>query len=649
MEILLQQEKMVKITLPDGIERKYEDKVTVKDVACDIAEKNRGMAIAGKVNSMLVDLDSQIEADTTLDFVMADSEDGLEILRHSTAHVMAQAVANLYPNAKLGIGPSIKDGFYYDFDLETTLSEEDLEKIEAEMKRIIESDETFDRFEEVSDAAIKRMEESGQDYKVELIKGLEDQTISFYRQGDFVDLCRGPHLASTKKIKAFKLLSVAGAYWRGKETNPMLQRIYGTAFTNKKDLRVHLKLLEEAKKRDHRKVGTALDLYSFHEEGGPGLVFWHPKGARIRTIIETFWREEHYNRGYEIVYSPHIAKIDLWKTSGHWDFYRESMFSPIEVDGQEYILKPMNCPFAILMYQTKVRSYRDLPQRWGELGTVYRYERSGVLHGLLRVRGFTQDDAHVFCRPDQLKDEIVGIIDLAQYMLQSFGFNEYEIELAVRGKGESEKYIGENENWDLAEDALKNALEQKELEYTREEGEAKFYGPAIDIKIKDALGRGWQGPTIQVDFNLPERFDVNYIASDGKKHKVVMVHRTVLGAMERFVGCLLEHYAGDFPLWLAPTQVRVLPITDAHDEYSKKIKDRLSEVGIRADCDLRNEKTGFKIREGTLEKIPYLLIIGDRELEEEAVSVRSRKNGVEGSLPLSEFLVRVEREAKEKT
>jgi len=429
----------------------------------------------------------------------------------------------------------------------------------------------------------------------------------------------------------------------------MLQRIYGTAFTNKKDLRVHLKLLEEAKKRDHRKVGTALDLYSFHDEGGPGLVFWHPKGARIRSIIETFWREEHYKRGYEIVYSPHIAKIDLWKTSGHLDFYRESMFSPIEVDGQEYILKPMNCPFAILMYQTKVRSYRDLPQRWGELGTVYRYERSGVLHGLLRVRGFTQDDAHVFCRPDQLKDEIVGIIDLAQYMLESFGFNEYEIELAVRGKGESEKYIGENENWDLAEEALKNALEQKELKYTREEGEAKFYGPAIDIKIKDALGRGWQGPTIQVDFNLPVRFDVNYIASDGKKHKVVMVHRTVLGAMERFVGCLLEHYAGDFPLWLAPTQVKVLPITDAHDEYSKKIKDRLSEIGIRADCDLRNEKTGFKIREGTLEKIPYLLIIGDRELEEETVSVRSRKNGDEGVLPLSEFLVRVEKEAKDKT
>ena len=425
---------MVKIKLPGGIERKYEDKVTVKEVATDVADQNRGSsAIAGKVNSTLVDLDCQIEADTTLDLVMADSEEGLEILRHSAAHVMAQAVTNLYPNTKLGIGPSIKDGFYYDFDLDTTLSEEDLEKIEAEMKRIIESDETFERFEETSDVAVKRMEEFGQRYKVELIKGLEDETVSFYRQGDFVDLCRGPHLSSTKKITAFKLLSVAGAYWRGKETNPMLQRIYGTAFTNKKDLRIHLKFLEESKKRDHRKVGTALDLYSFHEEGGRSC-FLASEGGRIRSVIETFWREEHYKRGYDIVYSPHIAKIDLWKTSGHLDFYKESMYSPIDVEGQEYILKPMNCPFAILMYKTKVRSYRDLPLRWGELGTVYRYERSGVLHGLLRVRGFTQDDAHIFCMPDQLKDEIVGIIDLAQYMLRSFGFNEYEIELAVRGR-----------------------------------------------------------------------------------------------------------------------------------------------------------------------------------------------------------------------
>ncbi|MFQ5712543.1 MAG: threonine--tRNA ligase [Candidatus Scalinduaceae bacterium] len=639
---------MVKIKLPGGIERKYKDKVTVRNVANDISTKNHGSAIAGKLNSTLVDLDYAIETDTKLDLVMDNSEEGLEILRHSTAHVMAQAVTRLYPDVKLGIGPSIKDGFYYDFDLGRTLTQEDLEKIEEEMKRIIGADEPFKRSEEPREDAIKRMEKLNQRYKVELIKGLQDQTVSFYTQGDFIDLCKGPHVSSTKKIGAFKLLSVAGAYWRGKETNPMLQRIYGTVFTSKKELDKHLKLLEEIKKRDHRKIGVALDLYSFQDNGGAGLVFWHPKGGVIRNIIETFWREEHYKRGYDLIYSPHIAKIDLWEKSGHLDFYKESMFSPIDVEGQEYILRPMNCPFAILMYKTKIRSYRDLPLRWGELGTVYRYERSGVLHGLLRVRGFTQDDSHIFCRPDQLKDEIVGVIDLAQYMLESFGFEEYEIELAVRGMGEEEKYIGDNEKWVLAEEALRSALEEKELDFVRMEGEAKFYGPAIDIKIKDALGRGWQGPTIQVDFNLPERFDVNYIDTDGLQHKVVMVHRTVLGAMERFLGCLIEHYAGDFPLWLAPTQVRILPITDNHNDYGIRIKNKLSEMGIRSDCDLRNAKIGYKIREGTLEKIPYLLIIGDKEIEEETVSVRSRKKGNEGPIPLSQFIECVEKTVKDK-
>ncbi len=633
---------MVKIKLPGGIERKYKDKVTVRNVVNDITTKDRGSAIAGKLNSTLVDLDYTIDTDTDLGLVMDNSEEGLEILRHSTAHVMAQAVTRLYPDVKLGIGPSIKDGFYYDFDLGRTLTQEDLEKIEEEMKRIVGADEPFQRSEESREDAIKRMEKLNQRYKVELIKGMKDQTVSFYTQGDFVDLCKGPHVSSTKKIGAFKLLSVAGAYWRGKETNPMLQRIYGTVFTSKKELNKHLKLLEEIKKRDHRKIGVALDLYSYHDNGGAGLVFWHPKGGVIRNIIETLWREEHYRRGYDIIYSPHIAKIDLWKKSGHLDFYKESMFSPIDVEGQEYMLRPMNCPFAILMYKTKIRSYRDLPLRWGELGTVYRYERSGVLHGLLRVRGFTQDDSHIFCRPDQLKDEIIGVIDLAQYMLESFGFNEYDIELAVRGGGEEEKYIGDSEKWVLAEEALRFALEEKKLDFVRMEGEAKFYGPAIDIKIKDALGRGWQGPTIQVDFNLPERFDVNYIDSDGLQHKVVMVHRTVLGAMERFLGCLIEHYAGDFPLWLAPTQVKILPITDNHNDYSIRIKNKLLEMGIRSDCDLRNAKIGYKIREGTLEKIPYLLIIGDKEIEEETVSVRSRKKGNEGSVPLSEFIACVE-------
>ncbi|MCP5004428.1 MAG: threonine--tRNA ligase [Planctomycetes bacterium] len=640
---------MVKIKLPGGIEKSFQKNVPVKDVVSDGVFKNRESAIAGKLNGVVVDLDFPIESDTTLDPVIANSADGLEILRHSTAHLMAQAVTRLYPNVKLGIGPSIKDGFYYDLDLEKTLSHEDLGKIEEEMARIVEEDLPFKRLEEPRIAAIERMKNLDQPYKIELINGLEDETVSFYEQGEFIDLCKGPHVSSTRRVGVFKLLSVAGAYWRGKETNPMLQRIYGTVFTNKKVLEKHLKVLEEIKKRDHRKIGTALDLYSFHDKGGPGLVFWHPKGALIRTIIETFWRNEHYARGYDILYSPHIAKIDLWKTSGHLDYYKDSMFSPIEVDGQEYILRPMNCPFAILMYKSSLRSYRDLPLRWGELGTVYRYERSGVLHGLLRVRGFTQDDAHIFCRPDQLQSEIEGVLDLAMFMLNCFGLNEYEIELAVRGKGNEGEYIGENENWILAEEALTAALNKKELPFVRMENEAKFYGPAIDIKTKDALGRGWQGPTIQVDFNLPERFDVNYIGSDGIQHKVVMVHRTVIGAMERFLGCLIEHYAGDFPLWLAPIQVRVLPISDKLNDYGFDIKERLSKLGIRTDVDTKSAKIGFKIREGTLEKIPYLLIVGEKEVEEDAVSVRSRKSGNEGAIPLSQFIARVENEVRDKT
>ena len=639
---------MVKIKFPDGIEKSYQNRVTVRDVSSDAAFKNRESAVAGKLNNGIVDLDYPIESDTTLDLVMANSAEGIEILRHSAAHLMAQAVTRLYPGAKLGIGPSIKDGFYYDFELEKTISQEDLEKIEAEMAKIVEEDIPFRRLEVSRDAAIEKMEKLNQRYKVELIKGFEDETVSFYTQGDFIDLCKGPHVSSTKKIGVFKLLSIAGAYWRGKETNPMLQRIYGTVFTNKKALDKHLKVLEEIKKRDHRKIGTALDLYSFHEYGGPGLVFWHPKGGVIRNIIETFWRDEHYKRGYDILYSPHIAKIDLWKKSGHLDFYKDSMFQPIEVEGQEYMLRPMNCPFAILMYKSSVRSYRDLPLRWGELGTVYRFERSGVLHGLLRVRGFTQDDAHIFCRPDQLQNEIEGVIDLALFMQKSFGFEEYDIELAVRGKGNEEKYIGDNENWILAEDALTAALNQKKLHFERKEDEAKFYGPAIDIKIKDALGRGWQGPTIQVDFNLPARFDVNYIGSDGSQHNVVMVHRTVIGAMERFLGCLIEHYSGDFPVWLAPIQVRILPITDKLNDFGMEIKNKLSQAGIRSECDTKSAKIGYKIREGTLEKIPYLLIIGDKELEEGTVSVRSRKRGDEGTVPLSDFTLRVEHEVRDK-
>ena len=639
---------MVKITLPDGTKKEYKDNITIGEVASNIDNRLSERALAGKASGVLVDLSFPIKEDISLSVITEDTEEGLEILRHSTAHIMAQAVSRLFPGVKLGIGPTIENGFYYDFGLQHNLSDEDLKKIEEEMAKIIREDIIFKRMEIPRGLAIKKMEDLGQSFKVELIKDIEDDTVSFYTQGDFVDLCRGPHIHRTSKVEAFKLLSVAGAYWRGKETNPMLQRIYGTAFFTQKELDKYLKFLEEAEKRDHRKIGRDLDLFSFHEEGGPGLAFWHPKGARIRTIIENFWREEHFKRGYDIVYSPHIAKINLWKTSGHWNFYRESMYSPIEVDGQEYILKPMNCPFAVLIYKTKLHSYRDLPLRWGELGTVYRYERSGVLHGLLRVRGFTQDDAHIFCTPDQLENEILNVIELAQFMLSSFGFNEYEIELSVRGKGEKEKYIGRDEVWDHAENALRIALDKKGLKYTRMEGEAKFYGPAIDIKVKDAIGRGWQGPTIQVDFNLPERFDVKYVGSDGNHHRVVMVHRTVLGAMERFVGCLIEHYAGDFPLWIAPIQMRILPITDAHIDYAKKLQAQLLLKNFRVECDTGSSKINYKIREGTLEKIPYLLIVGDKEMQSGSVAVRSRKRGVEGMLSIEEFIKNIEIEIRGK-
>ena len=639
---------MVKITLPDGTKKEYKDNITIGEVASNIDNRLSERALAGKASGVLVDLSFPIKEDISLSVITEDTEEGLEILRHSTAHIMAQAVSRLFPGVKLGIGPTIENGFYYDFGLQHNLSDEDLKKIEEEMAKIIREDIIFKRMEIPRGLAIKKMEDLGQSFKVELIKDIEDDTVSFYTQGDFVDLCRGPHIHRTSKVEAFKLLSVAGAYWRGKETNPMLQRIYGTAFFTQKELDKYLKFLEEAEKRDHRKIGRDLDLFSFHEEGGPGLAFWHPKGARIRTIIENFWREEHFKRGYDIVYSPHIAKINLWKTSGHWNFYRESMYSPIEVDGQEYILKPMNCPFAVLIYKTKLHSYRDLPLRWGELGTVYRYERSGVLHGLLRVRGFTQDDAHIFCTPDQLENEILDVIELAQFMLSSFGFNEYEIELSVRGKGEKEKYIGRDEVWEHAENALRIALDKKGLKYTRMEGEAKFYGPAIDIKVKDAIGRGWQGPTIQVDFNLPERFDVKYVGPDGNHHRVVMVHRTVLGTMERFVGCLIEHYAGDFPLWIAPIQMRILPITDAHIEYAKKLQAQLLLKNFRVECDTGSSKINYKIREGTLEKIPYLLIVGDKEMQSGSVAVRSRKRGVEGMLSIEEFIKNIETEIRGK-
>ncbi len=542
----------------------------------------------------------------------------LEILRHSAAHIMAAAVQSIFPDAKFGIGPAIENGFYYDFDLPRSLTSDDLPLIEAKMSEIIASDVPFARREVTKEEA--RQLFAAQPYKLELIDEIPDEKVTLYRQGLFVDLCRGPHMSSTGEIKAFKLISVAGAYWRGDEHRPMLQRIYGVAFDTKEALAEHLKNLDEAAKSDHRKLGRELTLFSIHEEAGPGLVHWHPRGAVIRRVIEDFWKDEHVKRGYDIVYTPHIAKLDLWKTSGHWEFYRENMYSPMEVEGQEYILKPMNCLGHILIYKTELHSYRELPIRYAELGTVYRYERSGVLHGLSRVRGFTQDDAHIFCRFDQLEDEVVGVLDLALFMIDTFGFSDYQMLLSTR----PEKYAGNIQLWEEATETLGQALARLRLAYDIDPGEGVFYGPKIDIKFRDAVGRAWQGPTIQVDFNLPQRFDVTYIGEDGQEHLVAMVHRTVLGSLERFLASLIEHYGGAFPVWLAPLQVIVIPVADRHLDYARKLEAELRSLGVRVEVDARSETVNLKIRQAQLNKIPYMLVVGDKEVAASTISIRLR-------------------------
>ena len=564
-----------------------------------------------------------------------EKEARLERMRHSAAHVMAEAVQSFFPGAKFGIGPAIEDGFYYDFELPRALVPEDLTAIEAKMREIIAANFPFIR-EELSKAkALKLFSE--QPYKLELIKELPDKTVTIYRQGSFVDLCRGPHVNSTSEVKAFRLTSIAGAYWRGDERRPMLQRIYGVAFDTQAELEDYLARLAEAAKRDHRKLGKELDLFSLHDEAGPGLVHWHPKGALVRQLIEDFWRQEHRKRGYDIVFTPHISKVGLWKISGHWDFYRESMYSPMDIDEVEYVIKPMNCIGHILMYKTQLRSYRHLPLRYAELGTVYRYERSGVLHGLARVRGFTQDDAHIFCRPDQLGAEVTEVVQLARFMMNTFGFNEYELLLSTR----PEKYAGTLQVWEDATEALRNVLENLKLDYTIDPGEGVFYGPKIDVKLRDALGRLWQGPTIQVDFNLPQRFDVDYIGDDGLEHQVVMVHRTVLGSMERFMACLIEHYAGAFPVWLSPVQVVIIPIADRHLSYAHQVASELRECGIRVQVDDRSERMNLKIREAQLAKIPYMFVVGDKELDASKVSLRLRSGEDLGLLAPSQFADRV--------
>lgn len=582
---------------------------------------------------------------------MSEHDDFLHRLRHSTSHIMAQAVLERFPEAKLAIGPAIDEGFYYDFDLPRALTPQDLQAIEARMKEIIPQGQAFE-YSEVSEEVARRLF-AEQPYKLELIDDIlklgRDEygeasdappTLSVYRHGSFVDLCRGPHVSNSSEInpRAIKLLSIAGAYWRGREDRPMLQRIYGTVFPTVEELDAYLARLAEIERRDHRRLGKELDLYSTHDIGGAGLIYWHPKGAVIRETIENFWRQEHRKRGYDIVYSPHIGRVDLWKISGHWDFYRESMYSPIDIDGIQYLLKPMNCPFAVLMYKTRTRSYRDLPLRWGELGTVYRYERSGVLHGMLRVRGFTQDDAHIFCRPDQLMNEIVGVLDLAFFMLRTFGYEQFDVELSVRDAEHKGKFIGEDSVWENAESALHEALKFRSVAYKVMPGEAKFYGPAIDIKMRDALGRGWQGPTIQVDFNFPERFDLKFVGEDGQDKRPVMVHRTVLGSMERFVGGLIEHYAGAFPVWLAPVQVKVIPIADRHNGYARQVLDRLREAGFRAELDDTADRMNAKVRKAQLEKVPYMLVMGDKEAEAGTVSVRLRSEENLGPRPLDEFI-----------
>ena len=567
----------------------------------------------------------------------------LETLRHSTAHIMAQAVSMLFPQTKFGIGPAISDGFYYDFDLPVPLSPEQLSEIEKKMQSIIKANLAFEQTMMEKSKAIDFFSQKGERYKVEIIQDIPDDKVSIYQQGDFIDLCRGPHIKSTGMVKAFKLLSIAGAYWRGDEKNSMLTRIYGTAFETTEELEKYLYQIEEAKKRDHRKLGKELGIFQIYDEAGPGLIYYHPKGAIVREEICRFLRLEHAKREYLEVVTPNIARVDLWKTSGHYDFYRENMYF-MNVDNMEYVLKPMNCPGHILIYKSHTKSYRDLPLRLFELGTVYRHERSGVLHGLLRVRGFTQDDAHIFCTREQLKDEIQQVLEFIINTLVSFGFKEYEIYLSTR----PEKYTGSDEIWDMATSALEMSLKEKGLPYQIDPGEGVFYGPKIDIKLKDALSRTWQGPTIQVDFNLPERFNVTYVGQDGKEHQPVMIHRVVLGSLERFMGALIEHYAGAFPLWLSPTQVLIATITEKHKQYGEYIKNQLSANQIRCSMDSRNEKIGFKIREAQLQKLPYVLILGDNEEQNKTVSIRKRGGKDLGQMTIEDFISVVSTEIREK-
>ena len=633
---------MIRITLKDGIVKEYQKGITVREVAESISAGLARATLAGEVNGKVTELDFKMESDCRLNLLTFEDEGGRLAYRHTASHVLAQAVKRLYPDARLPIGPAIDTGFYYDFEREKPFSIEELDSIEKEMEKIIKEDLKLERFVLPRNEAIKFMEEKGEPYKVELIKDLpEGEEISFYKQGGFTDLCAGPHLVGTGKLKAVKLLSVAGAYWRGNEKNKMLQRIYGTAFPKKSQLDEYLFRMEEAKKRDHRKLGRELDLFDILDEG-PGFPFFMPKGMILRNLLEDFWRSEHKKGGYQEIKTPVILNKELWLKSGHWDTYKENMYT-VDIDEQEFAIKPMNCPGGILVFKRKLHSYRDLPQRMGELGLVHRHELSGALHGLMRVRCFTQDDAHIFMTPEQITDEIVGVINLIDDFYKVFGF-KYNVELSTR----PENSIGSDEMWELSTEGLKKALDFKGIKYTVNEGDGAFYGPKIDFHLEDSIGRTWQCGTIQLDMNLPERFDLSYIGPDGEKHRPVMIHRVVFGSIERFIAILTEHFAGAFPTWLSPVQVKILPLVDKHHDYAYQVKKLLEAENIRVEVDVRNEKIGYKIREAQMEKTPYMLVIGDKELEGRLVSVRSRKDGDSGAITPEQFAEKISDEIKNK-
>lgn len=633
---------MIKVKLLDGSVKELEEGSDSYSLAALISKKLAKEAVAAKVNGKLVDLSQKLKENDQVEIVIADSEEGIEIIRHSAAHVLAQAVKKLYKNVQLAIGPTIKNGFYYDFDLDISLTHDDLKKIEDEMNKIISKDLKFTRQEVSIKEALKLMSEKNEYYKIELINDLdENEQISLYTQGDFTDLCRGPHIPSTRFIKAFKLTSVAGAYWRGDEKNEMLQRIYGVAFATKKELEKYEKLVEEAKRRDHRKLGRELKLFEIMDEG-PGFPFFLPKGVVLKNILIDYWRKLHNEAGYVEIETPIMLNKDLWIRSGHWDHYKENMYTSM-IDNKEFALKPMNCPGGMLVYKSETHSYRDLPLRVGELGRVHRHELSGALHGLMRVRAFTQDDAHIFMLPEQIKSEILGVVKLIDEVYGTLGF-KYNVELSTR----PEDSMGTNEEWNMAENSLKEALNEGGLDYKINEGDGAFYGPKIDFHIEDSLGRSWQCGTIQLDFQLPQRFELEYIGRDGEKHRPIVIHRVIFGSIERFIGILIEHFAGKFPVWLAPVQVKVLPISDKFMDYSKEVMDKLRKAGIRCEIDARNEKTNYKIREARNERVPYMIIIGEKEKTRGDISVRSRKNGDEGSTSLKEFITRVQKENKEK-